>query len=341
MLSDVVARASDGTLALGYLGSGAEGHYVKMVHNGIEQAMMSGIAEVYELLTTVGHQSPEQLHALFTDWNDAELQSFLVGITAQIVVAPDSKHDNKTLLLDAVDDEVVQDNDESEGTGVWTSKEAAEQLVPAPSITSALFYRLQSSVKSTRVNIASRLSMANGGQGKEGSRLVDAGSSSSNELSSMCRHALYAAYIAAFVQGLDIVSAAKRRYQWHFSISEVLDVWKSGCIIQAKLIDILQSAYRREPDLRTGLESQIMLGLLHTERYRALRRCVLIATAHAIPAPVLHSSLSYFDTATSEHLATSMLEAQLDYFGVHEFFRKGQSQEGGKQGMEHQNWEEQ
>jgi len=351
-LEKVVASSKDGTKALGYFGDKGQGHYVKMVHNGIEQAMMSALTEVYGLTKCVGKVEPQALSDAMWEWNKGELQSFLLEISAQIVVTLDPRVDTQqqqqqpqqsstqpqqqagSLLLSDVQDRVTQDDDGSEGTGVWTVKQGPEQHVSAPSISNALFFRLQSAWQKSRASAAHAYAATHGGSNGSETALhlpVPA----QQELLDNCRDALIAAYVLAFAQGMAIISAARTRYKWQFSISDCLRAWTSGCIIQARVVDDLIAAFDERDDMRVCLESERIQQLLSKQRYTALRRVVLLGVSHAQPVPSMAAAISYFDAFLSEDLPTNFMQAQLDYFGVHKFYRKSTGE------LDHVDWEAQ
>nr|WP_290665199.1 NADP-dependent phosphogluconate dehydrogenase [Ardenticatena sp.] len=299
----IAAKAPDGQPCVTYLGDGGSGHYVKMVHNGIEYAIMQAIAEVYDLLTRVGGMSPLQQSAVFAEWNRAELAAFLVEITAHILATTDPDTGHPIV-------EVILDKAKQKGTGKWTSQEALDVGVAVPSITEAVEARILSGLKEERVLAAEHLAGPRPTPNEaDGHRLVPT-----------TRDALYAAMVVAFAQGMALLDRARTEHGYTYDLGDVAAIWRAGCIIRAALLEDIRAAYADEPTLVNLLLAPTFREAL-AERQHTWRETVHIAIRHGVPVPVLAASLAYYDGYRSEWLPANLIQAQRDYFGTHTFER--------------------
>jgi 6-phosphogluconate dehydrogenase len=302
VLTRIAAQVADGP-CVDYMGPGGAGHYVKMVHNGIEYGDMQLIAEAYDLLRTLAGLSNEELADAFARWNEGELQSFLVEITAEIFRRRDDLGAGGHLV------DAILDSAGMKGTGKWTVQQAAELAAPVPTIASAVEARILSARKAERV-AASRI--------LPGATAVPPADRSA--FAEDVRRALYAAKVCSYAQGMDLLRAASESYGWHLRLGGIARIWKGGCIIRAKLLQRIQSAYG---------EGRAVQSLLVTEEFAqdlaarqgAWRRVVAAAVQSGVPVPTLSSSLAYYDSYRRARLPTNLIQAQRDFFGAHTFER--------------------
>jgi 6-phosphogluconate dehydrogenase len=298
----IAAKAEDGQPCVEYIGPRGAGHYVKMVHNGIEYGDMQLIAEIYDILHRGLGLSARELHAVFAEWNTGELKSYLIEITAEIF----EKMDDETglPLVDLILDEAQQ-----KGTGKWTSQNALDVGAPIPTINAAVESRILSGLKAQRV-IASRVIRGPKPEYKGNrARLIDA-----------ARQALYASKITSYAQGLGLLKIASEEYQYNLNLGEIAKIWRAGCIIRAGLLSDILAAYQRDPALVNLLLDETFRIAVES-RQEAWRFVVQTAVGMGIPALALSTSLAYFDAYRSEHLPANLTQAQRDYFGAHTYRR--------------------
>ena len=297
-----VAATVNGQPCIGYLGKGAAGHYVKMVHNGIEYAIMQLISECYDLLHHGMEFDNDQLHELFNSWDKGELKSFLLEITASIF----QKKDDKTAGQYLVD--MILDQAGAKGTGQWTSQEGLDLPMPIPTIDAAVMIRNLSSL------IAER---------KQASQLYETQVEKINmpekDFSGLLHDAFYFSTIIIYAQGLAMLSRASQEYNMEIPLPEVISVWRGGCIIRSRLLDHFKSAYGN-PELENLLLDKNLAALLK-KREMSARRIVSIAALHNYPAAGFMSSLSYYNAYRREFLPTNLIQAQRDFFGAHTYQR--------------------
>jgi 6-phosphogluconate dehydrogenase len=287
-----------------YLGPNGAGHYVKMVHNGIEYIDMQLICEAYTLLQNLLGLRSDELGKVFARWNDGDLDSYLIQITADILGQKDP-HDGSAFLVDRVLDAAGQ-----KGTGKWTSVNALDMGIPANAISEAVFARCLSALKEERV-AASRML-----EGPAVSRFGD----DREELIDAVRDALYCSKICAYAQGFQLMREAQREYGWKLDFGTIAAIFRGGCIIRARFLQKITEAYRRNAELVNLLldpyfNDQIKRGQAHW------RRVVGLAASHGIAAPAFMSALAYYDGYRSERLPANLLQAQRDYFGAHTYER--------------------
>jgi 6-phosphogluconate dehydrogenase len=302
ILRAIAAKAEDGQPCVAYMGPRGAGHYVKMVHNGIEYGDMQLIAEVYDILNRGLGLSARELHDIFSDWNTGELKSYLIEITAEIF----TKNDPETgrPLVDLILDEAQQ-----KGTGKWASQNALDVGAPIPTINAAVESRILSSLKSQRVNASKVIRGPKPEYKGDRQRLIDA-----------ARQALYASKVTSYAQGLGLLKIASDEYKYDLNMGEIARIWRAGCIIRAGLLGDITSAYQRNPALVNLLLDDTFRVAVES-RQEAWRFVVQTAVGMGIPVLALSASLAYFDAYRSERLPANLIQAQRDYFGAHTYRR--------------------
>lgn len=297
---EAIAAKVNGEPCVAYLGKEGAGHYVKMVHNGIEYAIMQLISESYAILKKAG-LSNQQLHEVFKSWNEGDLQSFLVEITADIFLQKDDKTDAH--LVD-----VISDKAGSKGTGKWTSQDSMELPVAVPVIDTAVAMRTLSGYKDERV-VAAELYGASSAISEETEVLIQ-----------QVHDALYFATILAYAQGLAMLFQASKDLQMEIPLTDVVSVWRGGCIIRSSLLSVFTDAYKQTPDLSNILLNQEVAALVKSVEGNT-RSLIAFAAQSGIPAAALMSSLAYFDAYKTAYMPTNLIQAQRDYFGAHTYQR--------------------
>ncbi len=313
MLVAISAKTENGEACVGWMGPGGAGHYVKMVHNGIEYGDMQLIAEIYDLLHRGAGLSNQELSKIFSDWNTRELNSYLIEITAAILsrLDPETGHS----LVDLILDEAAQ-----KGTGKWTSQNSYDLGVAIPTINSAVESRILSSLKDERSQAAKVL----GGYSRFKGDV--------EELVSAAEQALYASKITSYAQGMQLLKAASKEYGWDVNLAEIVRVWRAGCIIRASLLSDITEAFRSNPDLPNLLLDETFSSLV-LSRQTGWRKVVQTAISLGIPMLANGASLAYFDAYRSAVLPANLTQAQRDYFGAHTYRRID------KEGVFHTQWE--
>ncbi|MGX8700826.1 decarboxylating NADP(+)-dependent phosphogluconate dehydrogenase [Caproiciproducens sp.] len=287
-----------------YIGPNGAGHFVKMVHNGIEYGDMQLICEAYSLLKNVAGLSNQELHGVFDEWNRGELDSYLIEITKDIMLKTDGETGRP--LIDLILDTAGQ-----KGTGKWTSNSALELGIPVPTITEAVFARCMSAAKEERVHASGILA---GGAGKK------AFQDSREELIENIRKALYASKICAYAQGFSLLKAASETYGWDLRYGNIAMIFRGGCIIRAQFLNRIKEAYDQNPGLANLMLSPYFSGILK-DYQEGWRKAVAEAVIAGIPVPGFSSALSYYDSYRSARLPANLLQAQRDYFGAHTYER--------------------
>ena len=315
ILEAAAARVDDSP-CVAYLGPGSAGHYVKMVHNGIEYGIMELIAETYDLMKRGLGLSNNRLHEIYDAWNRTELSGYLMQITARIFERKDEKSDR--YLIDQ-----IMDRADQKGTGTWTVADGLDQQVPVPTIDLAVQMRNLSMLKQQRLKIARSF-----GQVKDRS----AGETDAERLIGQLRNALYAGMILTYAQGMALLDTASQAYGYRLDLGTVARIWRGGCIIRADLLENIMAAFERNPDLPNLLMETELSG--RVAQCRAdLAAVTCTAAAIGIPAPGLMVSLAYFDAFRSARLPANLIQAQRDYFGAHTYERVD------AEGHFHTNWE--
>lgn len=302
ILTKMAAQVDDGPCVT-YIGPGGAGHYVKMVHNGIEYGDMQLIAEAYDLLKNVLGLSHTELHEVFSEWNTTdELNSFLVEITAEIFtyVDPGTQQPLVELILDKAG---------QKGTGRWTVMSALELGVPIPTITAAVNARITSSFKDERVKAAEILT---------GPTATFSGDKQA--FIGKVRDALYCSKICSYAQGMALMSAASKEFNFNLNLSEISRIWKGGCIIRAGFLDKIKSAFADDPALANLLLAPEFRQTI-LDRQQAWREVMATAAQLGIPVPAFSASLDYFDSYRRDRLPQNLTQAQRDFFGAHTYQR--------------------
>ena len=298
----IAGRAPDGTPVVAYMGPRGAGHYVKMVHNGIEYGDMQLIAEAYDILRRVGDFKPPDLATIFAEWNQGDLQSYLIEITAEIFRRIDDETGQP--LVD-----VIRDTAGQKGTGKWMSQNALDLGSPTPTIDAAVTARFLSAKKAEREMAASLLSGPTSLPHFDRDTLVPS-----------VRAALYAAKVCSYAQGMALLGAASQEYGYELDLGTVAAVWRAGCIIRAHFLDDITAAFRRNPALpNLLLDDYFRNGV--AERQAAWRSVIQTAASAGVPVPAFSASLAYFDAYRSARLPANLIQAQRDYFGAHTYER--------------------
>jgi 6-phosphogluconate dehydrogenase len=314
ILTEIAARAKDGKPCVAYMGPDGAGHYVKMVHNGIEYGDMQLIAESYAVLKHVLGLSNAELAKVYTDWNNGELDSYLIEITAKIF----NKKDKET-GKDLVD--VILDRAAQKGTGKWTSQSALDLGVPLPLITESVFARVLSSLKDERVAASRQLT------GPQTSTFTG----DREAFIAAVSRALYLSKIVSYAQGFAQLRAASDEYQWNLDYGTIAQIWRGGCIIRARFLQNITDAYAENGSLANLLLAPYFRDI--AGKYQAALRDVVSAAVNAgVPVPCFSSAIAYYDGYRSERLPANLLQAQRDFFGAHTFERVD------KQGNFHEEW---
>jgi len=287
----------------GYVGPVGSGNYVKMVHNGIEYGDMQLISEVYDILRKVIGMSNEEMSELFNKWNEGELESFLIEITASIL----AKKDDLTNEGGVVD--YVLDKTGMKGTGRWTVQEAAEQSVATPTITASLDARYMSGRKSERVAASKIL------EGPTEMPAID-----KDQVIADLQAALYCSKVTSYAQGLSLIEAASNKNKWDVDLALCARMWRGGCIIRAQLLSKIENALKLDKDLPNLMVDRKFATEINI-RQMAWRRIVTLAVASGISCPALSASLTYYDQYRRESLPANLVQAQRDFFGGHTFER--------------------
>jgi 6-phosphogluconate dehydrogenase len=310
----ISAKAPDGAPCCEWIGPDGAGHFVKMVHNGIEYADMQMICEAYFLMERVLGLTPDEMHKVFADWNTGELNSYLIEITSQIMATKDP--DTGKALI-----HVILDTAEQKGTGKWTSTVSLDLGIPAQTIAEAVFARMMSALKGERV--AASAVLAGPEQKFTGDR---------DAFIEMIRRALYASKICSYAQGFQLLRAADKEYKWNLNFGSISSIWRAGCIIRAQFLGRIKEAYERNPALANLLLDPYFAGAIK-EASTAWRAVVATAVQLGIPVPAFSSALAYYDGYRTPSLPANLLQAQRDFFGAHTYRRID------KEGVFHTKWE--
>ncbi|MCD4686388.1 MAG: NADP-dependent phosphogluconate dehydrogenase [Anaerolineae bacterium] len=312
---EAISAKVNGEPCVTYIGPRGAGHYVKMVHNGIEYGIMQLIAEAYDLLHRGAGVSYEDMHQAFTTWNNAEMDSYLIEITADILghTDPDT---GKPIA------EVILDEAKQKGTGKWTSQNALDLGIPTHTINAAVEARVISALKDQRIAAQAVFSGPDTAfDGDQGTFIAQV------------RAALYASILAAYAQGIALMQAASAEYDYDLNMDAIARIWRGGCIIRAGLLEDIRKTYSTQPDLPNMMLAEPFRTQIQ-ERQAAWRSVIQTAVGLGIPVPALASSLAYFDAYRTGRLPANMTQAQRDYFGSHTYRRVDQD------GVFHTEWED-
>ena len=314
ILTEIAAKAPDGEPCVAYMGPDGAGHFVKMVHNGIEYGDMQLIAESYSVLKEVVGLSNKELGEVYTEWNKGELDSYLIEITSKIF----SKKDDET-GKDLVD--VILDRAAQKGTGKWTNQNALDLGAPLPLITEAVFARVLSSLKTERV-AASKVIKGPATKAFDGDRAAFIES---------VRRALYFSKVISYAQGFAQLRAASQEYKWDLDFGTIAKIFRAGCIIRARFLQKITDAYTKDKQI-ANLLLDPYFNDISSNYQSALRDVVIAAIKAGVAVPAFASAVAYFDAYRSERLPANLVQAQRDFFGAHTFERID------KPGSFHANW---
>ncbi len=312
MLEAVSAKVK-GEPCVTYLGTGSAGHYVKMVHNGIEYALMQLISESYHLLKTGAGMNNDELHNTFLKWDKGMIQSFLISITADIFAQQDDLTGNR--LIDMILDSAKQN-----GTGAWTSQDSMSLLIPIPAIDTAVSVRDLSALKEERLAAHQQLTVPDSKFKGDKKELIDT-----------LEHALYFSMITTYAQGMALLHQASITYQFGLKLQDIASIWRGGCIIRASILDDIRSTFIAQPTLSNLILNKDFAKKLNAMQ-KDVRKILQTGIELGIPMPAFMSSLSYYDSYRSGWLPANLLQAQRDYFGAHTYERTD------RKGIFHTHW---
>ncbi|MFI8623829.1 NADP-dependent phosphogluconate dehydrogenase [Bacillus altitudinis] len=311
---EAISAKVDGEPCTTYIGPDGAGHYVKMVHNGIEYGDMQLISESYFILKHVAGLSAGELHEVFSEWNKGELDSYLIEITADIFTKVDEET-NQPLV------DVILDKAGQKGTGKWTSQSSLDLGVPLPIITESVFARFISAMKDERVEASQLIEGPKPAQSAENKQ----------ELIEAVRKALFMSKICSYAQGFAQMKAASDEYNWDLKYGEIAMIFRGGCIIRAAFLQQIKEAYDRNPELKNLLLDPYFKDIV--ESYQSsLRKVISLAVEQGVPVPSFSSALAYFDSYRTAVLPANLIQAQRDYFGAHTYERTD------KEGVFHTEW---
>lgn len=318
ILEQISAKADeDGEPCVAYIGPNGAGHYVKMVHNGIEYGDMQLIAESYSIMREMLGMTVEEIADVFADWSKGELKSYLIDITAEILTRKDDEGTDKPIV------DVILDAAGNKGTGKWSSQNALELGVPQSLITESVYARYISALKDERV-AASKVLPKPAGLTEKLDR---------EEIVEKIRKTLYFAKIMSYAQGFEQMRVASEHYDWDLNFGDLAKIWRNGCIIRAEFLQNITEAYDKNPELQNLLLDDYFLNI--TKEYQeAVRDVVALAVKAGVPVPGLSAAIAYFDSYRSAVLPANLTQAQRDYFGAHTYKRVD------KEGTFHYSWYE-
>ncbi|MFD0524152.1 NADP-dependent phosphogluconate dehydrogenase [Paractinoplanes durhamensis] len=301
LLEDIAAKV-DGEPCCVHVGPDGAGHFVKMVHNGIEYADMQLIAEAYDLLRQVGGSSPAEIAGIFQGWNEGRLGSYLIEITAEVLKQVDASTGKPFV-------DIVLDQAEQKGTGRWTVQAALDLGVPVSGIAESVFARALSGGADVRKAAADAALPGPSPENKH-----------AGDLQADVEQALFASKIVAYAQGFQQIQAASKEYGWAIDPGAMAKIWRAGCIIRAKFLDFIKQAYDKQPELATLLVDEYFLDAVSGAQ-DAWRRVVATAAQQGIPAPGFASALAYYDGLRAKRLPAALIQGQRDFFGAHTYHR--------------------
>ncbi|AME08985.1 MULTISPECIES: decarboxylating NADP(+)-dependent phosphogluconate dehydrogenase [Gemella] len=309
---EAIAAKVNGVACCSYTSTGGAGHYVKMVHNGIEYGDMQLISEAYKVLKHLGGFNNKELQEIFEEWNKGELESYLIEITANIFKV---KEENGDYLVDKILDKASQ-----KGTGKWTNEQAIDLGIDVSVITSALNGRYMSNLKEERIKAE-----------KEFSRKVYNVVTDKKHLVEIVKDALFISKIISYAQGFKLFQAAEKEYGWEFNYADIAKIFRGGCIIQAKILQNIIEAYQNNSQLENLIFDPFFKNIIET-RQDNLREVAVLAIQNRLPLSAMTSAISYLDIYTTADSGANLIQAQRDYFGAHTFERTD------KEGNYHYDW---
>jgi len=315
LFEDISAKSQDGKPCVAYMGPNGAGHYVKMVHNGIEYGDMQLIAEIFDVMSQGLKLTLEDISKIFGEWNKGDLNSFLMEITSDLLCRKDDL-DTQGYIVSQILDKAG-----NKGTGKWTSQNALDLGVPLPMITEAVFARFMSSLKEERIEASTKL---------DGPSEI-AIETNQQVFIEKLRRALYFSKIMSYAQGFSQMKMASQTYDWHLNYGEIAQVFREGCIIRAQFLQRITDAYEKNPQLN-NLMLDDYFGEIVNEYQKDIRDVISAAVQLGIPVPCLSSAISYYDSYRSKDLPANIIQAQRDYFGAHTYERKD------RDGVFHYNW---
>ncbi len=298
----IAAKVADGSPCCEWVGNDGAGHFVKMVHNGIEYGDMQMICEAYWIMKNVLGMSSAEMQPVFTEWNKGELDSYLIEITRDIMAKKDDET-GKAML------DVILDTAGQKGTGKWTSQAALDLGIPAQTVAEATFARSMSALKEERLAAAKVLS---------GPKLSFKGNK--KDFVEKIRRALYASKICSYAQGFQLMRAAAAEFKWQLNYGNIALMWRGGCIIRAQFLGRIKEAFDKQPDLQNLLMDSYFTDVID-QNQSAWREVIATAITNGLPVPAFSSALAYYDGYRSAVLPANLLQAQRDYFGAHTYER--------------------
>ena len=303
IFQSIAAKVEDGSPCCDWVGANGAGHYVKMIHNGIEYGDMQMICEAYDVMRQVLGMEPAEMAEVFTEWNQGELDSYLIDITAEILAKTDDESGKP--MIDLILDAAGQ-----KGTGKWTGIDALQLGAVATAITEAVYARRLSALKEERVAAAAVL------QGPDAKPFTGDRSAFVEDV----RRALYASKICSYAQGFQLLRMAAAEYDWQLNFGSIALMWRGGCIIRAQFLGRIKEAFDADPQLANLLLAPYFQQAL-AQSQGSWRRVIAHAVEHGVPVPAISSALAYFDGYRSDRLPANLLQAQRDYFGAHTYER--------------------
>ncbi|MFD7557623.1 NADP-dependent phosphogluconate dehydrogenase [Streptomyces sp. NPDC059835] len=303
MLEKISAKAKDGTPCVSHVGPDGAGHFVKMVHNGIEYADMQLIAEAYHLLREVAGYSPAEIAETFRTWNRGRLDSYLIEITAEVLAHTDAATGRPFV-------DVVTDAAEQKGTGRWTVQIALDLGVPVSGIAEAVFAR----------SVSGHADLRAASRGLPGPAAAPLSPEAADAFAAQVEQALYASKIVSYTQGFHQIRAGSEEYGWNVDLGAVASLWRGGCIIRAAFLDRIRAAYDARPDLPSLLADAEFAGEIGAAQ-QDWRAVLVAAVQHGIPVPAFSASLAYYDALRAERLPAALTQGQRDFFGAHTYRR--------------------
>ena len=298
----IAAKVAGGRPCCEWVGDNGAGHYVKMVHNGIEYGDMQMICEAYWIMKNILGLDAAELHEVFAEWNRGELNSYLIEITSNIFAKTDPETGKPVA-------DIILDTAGQKGTGKWTSQSALDLGAPAPTVAEAVFARCLSAVKAERVAASGVLTGPAVSFKGDKKAFIEA-----------VRKALYASKICSYAQGYQLMKLAAKEYGWQLQYGEIALMWRGGCIIRAQFLERIKEAFDKNPDLDNLLLDDFFHGVID-ECQSAWREVVAAAVVNGVPVPAFSSALAYYDGYRSANLPANLLQAQRDYFGAHTYER--------------------